>query len=84
MLDLKNEAHLELRAMNTKEVLEKLDCTVKDLAAALGITREAVYQWGQKVPPLRAYQIKELIALRKEAADGLGARASSEPTREAG
>lgn len=35
--------------------------SVAQLAAALGISVQAVYQWGDVVPPLRAYQIKELI-----------------------
>lgn len=35
------------------------------LAEALGITRQAIYLWGEDVPELRAYQIKELIRERK-------------------
>jgi len=31
----------------------------RKLAEALGITEQAVYQWGEKVPELRLYQIKE-------------------------
>lgn len=35
------------------------------LAKALGISVQAVYQWGDTVPPLRVYQIKELIAMQQ-------------------
>lgn len=31
----------------------------RKLAEALGITEQAVYQWGDKVPELRLYQIRE-------------------------
>ena len=37
---------------------------VANLAGALSISVQAVYQWGETVPPLRAYQISELIAER--------------------
>ena len=37
------------------------------LAAALGITPSAISQWGDNVPPLRAYQIRDLLAARNEA-----------------
>lgn len=33
---------------------------VKKLAEALGIQHSAVSQWGEFVPPLRAFQIREL------------------------
>lgn len=36
------------------------------LAAALGITRAAIYQWGETVPALRAYQIQELRRRKQE------------------
>lgn len=39
--------------------------TASNLARALGITRQAVGLWGEMVPPLRAYQIREIIADRK-------------------
>jgi len=31
---------------------------VKETADRLGITREAIYQWGDEVPESRAYQIE--------------------------
>tara|TARA_R110000868_G_C10538028_1_gene734636 strand:+ start:380 stop:565 length:186 start_codon:yes stop_codon:yes gene_type:complete len=34
---------------------------VKKLADALGIQHSAVCQWGEFVPALRAYQIRELM-----------------------
>lgn len=40
---------------------------VRPLAEALGITREAVYQWPSEVPPLRAYQIRDILAQREQA-----------------
>jgi len=33
--------------------------SVANVAAALEISPQAVYQWGDSVPPLRAYQIRE-------------------------
>ena len=38
------------------------------LAIALGIKHSAVSQWGEYVPLLRAYQIRELIAEKDQAA----------------
>lgn len=35
--------------------------TNRAIALALGIDESAVSKWGEKVPPLRAYQIKEYI-----------------------
>lgn len=32
------------------------------MAKALGVTRQAISQWGETVPPLRAYQIEEILA----------------------
>ena len=34
--------------------------TLTALAAALGITRSAIYQWGRTVPELRQYQLESL------------------------
>lgn len=33
---------------------------VKALAELLGIERQAIYQWGDNVPELRAYKLREL------------------------
>lgn len=32
------------------------------MARALGVTRQSINKWGDDVPPLRVYQIKELLA----------------------
>ena len=53
-----------MRAMKTKDAIKAFG-SPKELAAALGITREAIYQWGDTVPELRAYQIRELMAARQ-------------------
>lgn len=34
------------------------------LAQALGLSRSAVNQWGDEVPQLRAYQIRDILAER--------------------
>ena len=50
-----------------KTALEHFGGTTK-LAIALGIKHSAVSQWGEYVPLLRAYQIRELIAEKDQAA----------------
>lgn len=49
--------------MKTKYAIEQFG-SIKELALALGITQPAIYQWGDDVPELRAYQIAELLAQR--------------------
>lgn len=44
--------------MTTKEALALFDNSYRRLAEALGITEQAVRQWGDNVPELRVYQIK--------------------------
>ncbi|AMQ44837.1 hypothetical protein AMS64_22015 [Aeromonas veronii] len=34
--------------------------SVRALAAALGCSTQAISQWGEDVPPLRAFQLKEM------------------------
>ena len=43
--------------------------TVADLATALGITTQAVYDWGDRVPELRQLQLEKITkgALKSEA-----------------
>jgi len=36
--------------------------SISKLATALGISVQAVYQWGDQVPLLRQYQIREMIS----------------------
>ena len=50
--------------MKTKDAIEQFG-SVAALAAALGLTVQAVYQWGEDVPQLRAYQIRDLLAARQ-------------------
>jgi len=49
--------------MQTSEAINKFG-NVANLAAALNISVQAVYQWGDKVPELRAYQLAALLAKR--------------------
>ena len=50
----------------------KLFGGLSELAEALGITTQAISQWGDDVPQLRVYQINEIIALRKAKASNGG------------
>jgi transcriptional repressor of cell division inhibition gene dicB len=34
----------------------------KKMADALGIWPQGIYRWGEEVPPLRAFQIREIMA----------------------
>ncbi|QZA80257.1 Cro/CI family transcriptional regulator [Deefgea piscis] len=47
--------------MKKQYALELFGGTVKALAEALHVTPCAVSQWGENLPPLRAYQVDELI-----------------------
>jgi DNA-binding transcriptional regulator YdaS (Cro superfamily) len=38
--------------------------TARALAEAIGVTEQAVSQWGETVPELRVYQIKAILAER--------------------
>lgn len=49
--------------MKTTEAIRAFG-SIKELAAELGLSVQAIYQWGDDVPALRAYQIAELIAQR--------------------
>jgi DNA-binding transcriptional regulator YdaS (Cro superfamily) len=46
--------------MTKKEALEAFG-SVKALALALGITEGAVSQWGEELPPLRVFQLQEIL-----------------------
>lgn len=48
----------------TKEEAVRLFGTQRNLARALKISEPAVSRWTETVPPLRAYQIKEMLAAR--------------------
>lgn len=45
--------------MKTKEAI-KIFGNKRKISLALGISRAAVSAWGKDVPPLRAYQIREI------------------------
>lgn len=51
--------------MTTDQAIEHFK-SVRQLAAALGISVQAVYGWRGTVPPLREYQIREILARRLE------------------
>lgn len=46
--------------MKTQEAID-LFGGCKALADALGIWPQAVYKWGENVPELRRYQIKDIV-----------------------
>ena len=47
--------------MKTQEAVNHFG-SIRKLAEALGLSVQAVYRWGEDVPPLRMYQIKDLMA----------------------
>ena len=47
--------------MKTAEAIKHFG-SIRKLAEALGLSVQAVYRWGEDVPPLRVYQIKDLMA----------------------
>lgn len=46
--------------MTKSEALAKFDGSVRVMAAVLGITEQAIHQWGDNVPELRVFQIETL------------------------
>ena len=53
--------------MTTQEAKDALGVkTDTQLAAALGLTRGAVHNWGGTVPKLRRYEIQEIVAGMKK------------------
>lgn len=52
--------------MTKNEALNLYGGSVRALADALGITEQAVHQWGEEVPALRRYQLLDIEA-RKNA-----------------
>jgi hypothetical protein len=45
--------------MDTKTAIERAG-SIAELSKMLGISRQAVYQWGEKVPDSRVWQLKVL------------------------
>jgi hypothetical protein len=50
--------------MYTNDAIAILGGSRRAAAEALGISRQAVGKWGRYVPPLRAYQVREIQAAR--------------------
>jgi len=40
--------------------------SASELARVLGITRQSVSKWSEDVPPLRVYQITEILEQRRQ------------------
>lgn len=62
--------------MKTKDAIRMLGLDgAQELAAALGLSHQAVYKWGGEVPELRRYQIQVLARQSKPS----GRKARSKP-----
>ena len=55
--------------MTKQEAIQKFG-GARALAEALGISTQAVGQWGEEIPPFRQYQINELLACQSLAIRG--------------
>jgi hypothetical protein len=66
LIKVNNNFQPNLRGNMKKDEAVKLFGGVRPLAEALGLSVQAVHQWGEMVPPLRVYHIKELLAGRGE------------------
>lgn len=55
-------------SMRTEEALKHFDNKVRKLAAALNLSVQAIYAWGDEVPRLRAYEIRDILARREQEA----------------
>lgn len=53
--------------MKLAEVLPHFGGCKVNVARALGVTKQAVSEWGDDVPELRQYQIRELLSRRSGA-----------------
>lgn len=51
--------------MKTQDAIQ-LFGSVRKLAEALGLSVQAIYAWGDTVPELRAYQLRDLLANREQ------------------
>ena len=47
--------------MKTQEAISHFG-SVRKLAEALGLSVQAIYAWGENVPALRAYELKDLMS----------------------
>lgn len=53
-----------VRSVKTADVLKHFDNSTHAVAKALGITRQAVEQWGENVPETSAYKLQVITAGR--------------------
>lgn len=51
--------------MTKQEALDMFDGSARKMAEALGVSVQAIHQWGDVVPELRVYQIKALAGKRR-------------------
>jgi hypothetical protein len=52
-----------MKRIRTEHAIEVFESTT-NLARALGIKSQAISQWGEYVPKLRAYELRELLPAR--------------------
>ncbi len=51
--------------MKTEEAIAAFG-GVRRLAEALGVSTQSAYRWGDELPPLRVYQVREILAKRAQ------------------
>lgn len=68
MLNKPLKYDLMFLSMRTEEALKHFDNKVRKLAAALNLSVQAIYAWGDEVPRLRAYEIRDILARREQEA----------------
>jgi hypothetical protein len=57
-----------LHGMKTSDAIESFG-GVPALAKALRVTQSAIYQWGDEVPRLRGYEIRDILAERNASSE---------------
>lgn len=62
MLDTARTVCCRIRGVKTKDLLAVFGSVevIRNLWAPKPLSRSAIYQWGEEVPELRAYQIHEM------------------------
>jgi hypothetical protein len=56
--------------------------SIKRIAQALGLTVQAIYAWGEDVPELRAYQLRDILARQNCPAEVGAGDTAHEPERQ--
>lgn len=51
--------------MKTQDAISHFG-SVRKLAEALGLSVQAIYAWGDEVPRLRTYELRDLLAARQQ------------------